>query len=120
MTWLGYQRGWDREEPPAAPSALGAVPRPEGYRGDLVPRARECVKLAATMTETAYLASWFRQDERGVWEAEALRLLVRCETDKAEAIAALGLTPERVNEQVANALILLGLEALILNEKRRR
>lgn len=107
-----------RKPPASIHVGLGAVARPADYREDLAARARECVRLAAALTETESLADWFLRDERGVWEVESMRLLVLCETEKADAIAALGWSNDRVNEQVANALVLLGLRAMICAEAR--
>lgn len=100
-------------------SALVPHPRPSWYDDSVRFRARECVRLAAQQTEVQSLADWLIKDERGTWELEAMRLLLRTNEDAvASKIGRLGLSESQVNECIANRLLLLGIEAILTNSGR--
>lgn len=79
-------------------------------------RARRIVKLAAKGLRASTAKSWLTLDERGTWEAMALRDL---RSDKLQAKAAeLGLTEKEVDEQIAAMLGYLATDAALRSAKK--
>jgi hypothetical protein len=81
-------------------------------------RARRIVKLAAKGLRASTAKSWLTLDERGTWEAMALKDL---RSDKLQAKAAeLGLTEKEVDEQIATYLGYLATDAALRSAKKGR
>lgn len=79
---------------------------------DLQERARRCVKLAASLSEVASLATWLLDDARGTFEKQAAELL------QVEKIAQL--PTETADRIVAGEVFLSAARAMLADAKRRR
>lgn len=80
-------------------------------------RCRKIVKLAAKKSgKFPSIKHWFEFDEKGVWELEADRLL---EVTKTKAIE-MGLTESQVDDQLAEGLKLMALEAELSLQMRKK
>lgn len=78
-------------------------------------RARKIVKLAAKKTKIKSVKHWLEFDERGVWEKEA-RHLIEKTSEKAKTA---GWNDEAVDDQIADYLVFLALEATLKDAKKR-
>jgi hypothetical protein len=79
-------------------------------------RARRIVRLAAKQVNNPSTKSWLLADERGTWERTALDYLVKT-ADKARE---LGLSDERVDEEIAYKLGLSALQASLEHVKKKQ
>jgi hypothetical protein len=79
-------------------------------------RARRIVRLAAKQVKNPSTKSWLLADERGTWERNALDYLAKT-ADKARE---LGLSDERVDEEIAYKLGYLALQASLENAKKKQ
>lgn len=100
--------------PVVQPSTLAPCAMPPWYEHALAARARECVRLAAGEIEIESVADWLIKDERGAWELEAMRLLLKTRNEPlASKVREQSLSDETVNIAVAERIAWLAVEATL-------
>lgn len=80
-------------------------------------RPRRIVRLAASRVKASQAKSWLKNDEEGTWESQAKRYL-----EQVPALMAkknLNLTEEQVDDEIASALQISALEAVLAHAKKR-
>jgi hypothetical protein len=79
-------------------------------------RAREIVRLAAEQVKDPSTRYWLLADERGTFEKAARKYL----EETADKARALGMTNEKVNEEIAVMLALSAIEAFLKRARKGR
>jgi len=79
-------------------------------------RIKAIRQIAYRKAKDPFLKQWLVDDPKGTWWKQAEELL----DESAEKAAKLGLSEDQVNQEVANVLLVLGLQARINVAKRRK
>lgn len=79
--------------------------------------AREVVKLAASrVTSSVEVKSWLERDELGSWERDAQDMIDRSRERREE----LGISEEAAASEIADRLVVRGLQAVLERETSKR